>query len=190
MEKVSIPLLLGTNREGRVSEHAARWVFSRARSRGDIEPRFFDVREFALPHDDYGQALKDQFIEYKDAIIAADGLIIVSPEYNHGYPGALKSVLDLLLPEYKHKAVGIVSVSASSWGGTRMIENLLPVLRELGLVASKKDLQFPRAQNIFNKSGDMKEEHEEEYAKRVGGFFEELVWLALALRRGRENTNA
>lgn len=64
----------------------------------------------------------------------ADGIVIVTPEYNRGYPGLLKYVLDTNLKEYIHKAVGICGVSAGGFGGARVIENLLPVLRELGLV--------------------------------------------------------
>ena len=54
-----------------------------------------------------------------------DGLVVVTPEYNHGYPGVLKSVLDLLLKEYIHKAVAFVGVSAGPWGGTRVIEAMV-----------------------------------------------------------------
>jgi NAD(P)H-dependent FMN reductase len=60
--------------------------------------------------------------------------VLVVPEYNHGYPGLLKHVLDTNLKEYIHKAVGICGVSAGGLGGTRVIQNLLPVMRELGLV--------------------------------------------------------
>src|SRR6476620_666141 len=103
--KLFIPVLLGTPRKNRESENVAKWVFSKVQERDNIRTQFFDVRDFDLPHDDYGQGLKESFPEWRDAIIAADGLVIVTPEYNHGYPGALKSVLDLLLREYVHKAV-------------------------------------------------------------------------------------
>ena len=64
----------------------------------------------------------------------ADGLVIVAPEYNHGYPGILKHALDTNLKEYIHKPVGLCGVSAGGFGGTRVIESLLPVMRELGMV--------------------------------------------------------
>ncbi len=101
-------------------------------ARSDIETQLFDVADFALPQDDYGLDIKDRFPQWRDAIIRADGLVIVTPEYNHGYPGALKSVLDLLLKEYIHKAVALVGVSAGAWGGTRVIEAMVPMVRELG----------------------------------------------------------
>ena len=110
-EKLFIPVLLGTPRKHRESGHVADWVLSRMELRDEIETRLFDVRDFHLPYDDYGQEIKDRFPEWRDAIIRADGLVIVTPEYNHGPPGTLKAVLDLLLREYVHKAVGFVAVS-------------------------------------------------------------------------------
>jgi NAD(P)H-dependent FMN reductase len=126
--------------------HVAKWLVTEIEKRSEIETRLFDVTEFALPHDDYGQEIKDKFPEWRDAIIHADGLIIVTPEYNHGYPGTLKAVLDLLLKEYIHKAVAFVGVSATAWGGTRVIEAMVPMVRELGLTVTFTDLNFPHVQ--------------------------------------------
>lgn len=149
---------------------------------GRIETRLFDVKDFALPQDDYGQAIKDAFPEWKDAIIRADGLVIVSPEYNHGYPGALKSVLDLLLKEYIHKAVAFVGVSEGPWGGTRVIEAMVPMVRELGLVATFADLNFPKAQDKFDAEGVLLDKA---YEKRVKDFLGELVWMSRILKDAR-----
>src|SRR6185436_19394723 len=97
MDELNIPVLLGTNRKMRKSAFVAKWLVSRMEKRPEIRTRLFDVVDFALPRDDYGQGLKDSFPEWRDAIVNADGLVIVTPEYNHGYPGSLKAVLDLLL---------------------------------------------------------------------------------------------
>lgn len=182
--KLFIPILLGTNRDGRQSENAAKLLLTHTKKRENIETKLFDVREFAFPQDDYGQAVKDQFPEWKDAIIKADGLVIVSPEYNHGYPGVLKTLLDTLYDEYARKAVGIVSVSMGPWGGVRMIENLLPVVRELGLIPAHKDLQFPRVQDVFDEQGNLKDKA---FEKRIASFLDELELLATTLKRGRES---
>src|SRR4051812_41403438 len=104
-ERLFIPLLLGTARKHRESEHVARWVYGQMEKHVEMETAFFDVCDFHLPYDHYGQELKEQFPVWRDAIVRADGLVIVTPEYNHGYPGPLKGVLDLLLREYVHKAV-------------------------------------------------------------------------------------
>lgn len=183
-EKVFLPVLLGTNRKDRQSENVARWVFGKMREREDIETEFFDVRDFDLPQDHYGTEIGERFPEWRDAIIKADGLVIVTPEYNHGYPGILKSVLDLLLKEYIHKAVAFVGVSAGPWGGTRVIEACVPMVRELGLAVTFSDLNFPQAQNKFDANGKLLDEA---YEKRVTGFLDELVWMSKTLRWGREN---
>ncbi len=183
-DKLFIPILLGTNRRERASENVARWVFTKMKERDEIESQFFDVRDFDLPQDDYGTAIGKDFPEWRDAIIRSDGLVIVTPEYNHGYPGVLKSVLDLLLKEYIHKAVAFVSVSAGPWGGTRVVENMLPVVRELGLAATFTDLQFPKIRDKFDSDGNLLDPA---YEKRVAGFLDELVWMGRTLRWGREN---
>ena len=183
-EKVFIPIVLGTNRKERRSENVAKWLFGQMQSRADIEAKFFDVRDFNLPKDDYGQTLKDEFPEWRDAVIKADGLILVVPEYNHGYPGILKSVLDLLLKEYIHKAVAFVGVSAGPWGGARVIEASVPMIRELGLTVTFTDLNFPKVQNAFDENGNLQDEA---YVKRAEGFLDELVWMSRTLKWGREN---
>lgn len=183
-EKLFIPLILGTNRKDRSSEHVAKWIFGQMQQREDIETQFFDVRDFDLPQDHYGQEIKDRFPEWRDAIIRADGLVIVTPEYNHGYPGILKSVLDLLLKEYIHKAVALAGVSAGPWGGTRVIEAMVPMVRELGLAVTFTDLNFPSAATKFDANGELLDAA---YQKRVTGFLDELVWMSTTLRWGREN---
>ncbi|MEO8433264.1 MAG: NAD(P)H-dependent oxidoreductase [Pyrinomonadaceae bacterium] len=184
MEKILLPVLLGTNRKQRNSVHPARWLVGEMEKRPDVETRLFDVSDFALPHDDYGQELKSLFPEWRDTIIKADGLVIVSPEYNHGYPGSLKAVLDLLLKEYIHKAVGLVGVSAGPWGGTRVIEALVPMVRELGLAVTFTDLHFPFVQKSFDAEGKLLDQGSE---KRAADFLDELVWMARALKWARAN---
>ncbi len=182
--KVFIPILLGTNRKDRESENVARWVLDQMEAREEIETKFFDVRDFDLPKDNYGTEIGKDFPEWRDAIIRADGLVIVTPEYNHGYPGSLKSVLDLLLKEYIHKAVGFVGVSAQVWGGTRVIEACVPMVRELGLAVTFSDLNFPRVQDKFDDAGNLLDDA---YIERAKGFLDELVWMSRALKWGRGN---
>jgi NAD(P)H-dependent FMN reductase len=181
---LSLPLLIGTNRQDRQSIHPARWLLEQMRNRGDIETRLFDVADFALPQHDYGQVLKDTFPEWRDAILNADGLVLVTPEYNHGYPGTLKAVLDLLLREYVHKAVAFVGVSAGPWGGTRVIEAMVPMVRELGLAVTFSDLNFPYVQKTFDHDGKLLDPA---FEKRAKDFLDELVWMAEVLKWGREN---
>ena len=181
---LNIPVLVGTNRKDRHSIFPAGWLVEQMRRRGDIETLLFDVADFALPQHDYGQAIKHSFPAWRDAIVKADGLVIVTPEYNHGYPGTLKAVLDLLLREYVHKAVAFVGVSAGPWGGARVIEAMVPMARELGLAVTFADLNFPFVQRTFDANGNLLDPA---FDKRAKDFLDELVWMAQVLKWGREN---
>src|SRR4030095_15670953 len=110
-----IPLILGTTRQGRRTEHAARFVLEQTRKRADIETELIDVCKLPLKLDDAGEQMKDP--KFSGSIQRCDALIIVTPEYNHGYPGLLKHALDMNLAEYIHKAVGICGVSVGPFCG-------------------------------------------------------------------------
>ena len=178
-----IPVILGTTRKGRASENIARFVFGQVQKYEGVETELIDIRELKLPTDDAGEAIKDP--NFSAAMMRADGIVIVTPEYNHAYPGMLKHVLDTNLKEYIHKAVGICGVSAGGFGGTRVIEAMLPVMRELGLVTIFWDGNFSGAQQLFDEAGNMKDRATHE--KRMDKFLRELIWMSKVLRYGREN---
>src|SRR5438552_3424703 len=177
-----IPVILGTARRGRRSERAARFVFEQTKRRADIETELIDVCELPMKLDDAGEQMKDP--KFSATIQRCDALILVVPEYNHGYPGLLKHALDMNLEEYIHKAVGICGVSAGQFGGTRVIEALLPVMRELGLVTIFNDVNFGNIGKIFGEDGKLLDEA---FVRRTAKFLDELIWMARVLRHGREN---
>src|SRR5207248_1705826 len=177
-----VPVLLGTVRQGRMSLPVARLVVSELSRRPGIETELIDLARIPLPIDDAGQAIKDP--TFSAQMSRADALVVVSPEYNHGYSGRLKHVLDSCLREYIHKAVGVVGVSAGPFGGARGIQDLLPVLRELGLVTIFWDVHFATVQNVFDESGVLREPA---YLPRIDKFLKELVWMARTLRHRREH---
>lgn len=185
MGKLTIPVLLATNRAGARSADVARFIFSEVKKRQDIETRLFDAGDFHFPPDNYGRAINSLFPEWRETMAQSDGLIIVTPEYNHGYPGVLKAILDTLFPEYKHKAAGVVGVSSGSWGGVRAVENLIPVLVALGFAVAVPSLYFPNVQDQFHNDGRVKDGS---YYERVGTFLDEVVWLARTLKHGRESS--
>lgn len=178
-----IPVILGTVRKGRASENVAKFIFEQVKKREGVESELIDIRELNFPANDAGEQIKDT--KFSAACERADGLVVVTPEYNRGYPGMLKHVLDSNLKEYIHKAVGICGVSAGGFGGTRVIENLLPVMRELGLVTIFWDGNFSGAQQLFDDAGNMKDRAAHE--KRMDKFLGELIWMSKVLRYGREN---
>ena len=182
---LSIPVILGTVRQGRMSLPVARLLTADLSARENIETELIDIAEMPLPVNGAGEAIKDPSFSAK--MDRADALVIVAPEYNHGYSGLLKHVLDSCLKEYIHKAVGIVGVSAGPWGGTRMIQNLLPVMRELGLVNIFWDVNFANVHQAFHMNGELKDLA---YIRRIDRFVKELIWMAKTLRHGREHISA
>jgi len=176
-----LPVLLGTPRKGRYSAHAAALVAAELAKCPRVTTQVLDVLAYPVAGDDAGQAAQDP--AFAAHMARADGLVIVCPEYNHGYPGALKSLLGTCLKEYVHKAAGVVGVSAGPFGGTRAIQDLLPVLRELGLVTIFWDVNFSLVQNLFEEDGTPKDDA---LRRRMTPFLNELVWMAETLRYGRE----
>src|SRR5437764_15301797 len=81
---VFIPVVLGTARQGRLSEPAANFVFGEVSKRGDIQTELIDIRKIRLAVDDAGEALKDT--QFSATVARADGRILVVPEYNHSFP--------------------------------------------------------------------------------------------------------
>lgn len=180
-----IPVILGTPRQGRQSEFVAQFIVEQISTREDIETELIDIRTLAIATDDAGESIKNP--QFSATMERADGLIIVVPEYNHGYPGLLKHVLDTCLKEYIHKAVGLCGVSAGPFGGTRVIQNLLPVMRELGLMTIFYDLNFGNVQTLFDESGNLIDKPT--YIRRMERFMEELVWMSTVLRYGRQEVD-
>jgi NAD(P)H-dependent FMN reductase len=177
-----MPVILGTTRKGRMSVHAARFIVGQIEKRSGVVTDLIDISNVPMPIDDAGEGIKDPAFAQK--MVMADALVIVTPEYNHSFPGLLKHVLDSCLKEYIHKAAGIVGVSAGPFGGIRAIQDLLPVMRELGLVNIFWDLNFGNISNVFDESGKLLDQA---FVARTHKFLNELVWMARTLRYGREN---
>ena len=179
---LNIPVLLGTVRKGRASANAAMFLVEQIGAREGVVTELIDICGLPLRIDDAGEAIKDKDLSEK--LNAADGLVIVVPEYNHSFPGLLKHVLDSNLMEYIHKAVGIAGVSAGPFGGARVIQNCLAPLRELGLVTIFADVNFTKVFKLFDESGKLLDPA---FVRRTRKFLNELIWMATTLRYGREN---
>jgi NAD(P)H-dependent FMN reductase len=179
---LSIPVILGTTRKGRMSAHAARFMVEQIQKRPSISTDLIDLSDLPMPIDDAGEEIKDS--TFSSRMTMADALVIVTPEYNHSFPGLLKHVLDSCLKEYIHKAAGIVGVSAGPFGGVRAIQDFLPVIRELGLVNIFWDVNFGNVASVFDPSGNLLDQA---FIKRADKFLDELIWMAKTLRHGRDN---
>lgn len=175
-----IPIILGTAREGRQSEKVARFILEEVEKTG-LESEILDVKDYRIQAtDDSGETPLAKKLAEK--VIAADGFIIVSPEYNHSFPGEMKMMLDMLYKEYARKPVGICGVSGGGMGGVRGVEQLRLFCITFRMVPICEALYFSNVKELFDEKGAIKEE---KYYKRTKKFLEELVWHAKALKAAR-----
>ncbi len=181
-DKIVIAVLAGTTREGRESIKAAKWVAEQGRQRADVEIIFVDPTELSLPTD--GDEVRDS--KYSDITARADAFYVVTPEYNHSFPGSLKRMLDSEFDNYWHKPIATAGVSSGPWGGVRVCEALLSVYHTMGLVVVKPELYFPKIHDLFDEQQNLKPEYAATYTKAVRRAYDELVWMAKALKVARK----
>ena len=182
MDKLFIPIIEGTARKDRQSIHVARLIAEVGASLPNVETFLVDPPDFSLPYDGNDEIAKDP--RYTEITKRADAFFLVVPEYNHSFPGTLKRILDSESKNYLHKPVAFAGVSAGPWGGIRAIESLVPPVREMGMVATLTDVQFPTVRDLFDADGKLKDE---KYIERIKRAYGELIWMAATLKWGREN---
>jgi len=176
-----IPIILGTAREGRYSEKAANFILSEVKKDKEIETELIDVRDFLICKTDRTKG-SDGAKKFSKKISKADGLIIVTPEYNHGYPGELKLMLDMLYDEYPKKPVAFCGVSSGGLGGARVVEQLRQVVADLRMVSMREAVYFSNITSLFDENGNIKDPA---YSGRVKAMLEELLFYAKALKKSR-----
>lgn len=184
MDGITIAVLAGTTRARRESIKAARYIADFARRLDGVEVIFVDPVDFNFPGDGNDPEGKDP--RYTAIVEKADAFFIVTPEYNHSFPGSLKRMLDSELRRYNHKPVAFAGASNGNWGGVRAVEALLTAIRETGLVTLSWDVYFPYVQNIFTEDGSIKDEYRERYEQSLGKLFDELLRFARLFKQMRE----
>ena len=182
MEDIQVAVLIGTTREQRKSVHAAQFVADFGNSIDGVAAFLVDPKDFTFNGD--GNDPEGQDPRYTELIKKADAFFIVTPEYNHSFPGSLKRMLDSELDPYIHKAVAFAGVSSGRFAGVRAIEQLVVAVRELGLIPTFTDMHFPRVQELFDANGALQDES---YNTYVEAAWTELIWMAKTLNDGRKN---
>ena len=177
-----IPVILGTAREGRQSEKVANFVLEEAKKAG-VESEIIDVRDYRIRSTDNTEEIPEAK-KLAEKVIRSDGFIIVSPEYNHSFPGELKMMLDMLYKQYARKPVGICGVSAGGMGGVRGVEQLRLSCITFHMLPIGEALYFSNVQDLFDSKGTIKDES---YYRRTKRFLDVLVWHAKALKAARES---
>jgi NAD(P)H-dependent FMN reductase len=182
-EPIVIAVLAGTTREKRESIKVAHYVADFGRRLPGVEIIFVDPKDFNFAGDGNDPEGKDP--RYTEITTRADAFFVVTPEYNHSFPGSLKRMLDSELKTYNHKPAAFAGVSDGNWGGVRAIESLVPAVRETGLVVLSWDVYFPWVKTLFNDDGSLKQEHRERYETNLGKLYAELIWMAKLFKHAR-----
>jgi NAD(P)H-dependent FMN reductase len=185
-----ILVILASTRQERFGETVMRWLFPLVEQRDDLTAELADLREWRLPYYDWPKAAARLTLADYPADIqrwvqhvgAADAFLIVTPEYNHGYPAVLKSALDAVYDEWNRKPVAFVSYGGAA-GGSRAVEQLRQVAIELKMAPIRNAVTFPFARRVFNEAGAPMQERA--YTESVAQMLDDLVWWAKALKQAR-----
>lgn len=183
-----IQIIVASTRDGRRGERVAAWFDGIARARDDIRCELVDLLAWDLPW--YRDAVVPPRGEYREEatlrwaakVAEADGYVLVTPEYNHGYPAPLKNALDHLYAEWNHKPVTFVTYGGSA-GGVRAAEQLVQVAVELKMAPLRPQVHIPMAARIFGR--DASGEVEPRHVDAANVALRELAWWARALRAAR-----
>lgn len=186
---LAFPVLYGSVRSDRVGIRAARYLVEQIRTRGH-EPTLVDALDLELPlldkmYKEYPKGEAPPVLErLANLYRAADGFLIVSGEYNHGIPPALKNLLDYFLEECFFRPSAIVCYSAGGFGGVRAAMQLRMTLAEIGMPSISSVLPIPQVQKAFDEAGTPADP--EAWKRRSDRFLAEFEWWAEAARRQRE----
>ena len=180
-EPIKVGLIYGSARKGRFCDKVAGWAAEQIRAAGRY---VVDVIDPAVVMPQPGQMEEGQqrSANLWQRMAAADAFVVVTPEYNHGYPAALKSLIDSVGAEWQAKPVAFVSYGGVS-GGLRAVEQLRLVFAELHAVTIRDSVSFSGAWEQFDEAGKLREP--DRAARSMATVLERLSWWALVLRNAR-----
>lgn len=128
-----IGIIVGSVRAGRIGVQITQWVRGVASEQTDLGFRVIDLADWPLPMDDEpdlpasGEYRQPHTRRWSEAVAELEGFVFVTPQYNWGYPAALKNALDHLSGEWAGKPALIVSYA--NRGGQRAADQLREVLQ-------------------------------------------------------------
>lgn len=177
-----IAIISGSVRDGRISHRVALYFknFIEENKKGTVE--ILDLKEYQFPV--FDERLKFQknpasvTVEFAEKIKKADGVILVTPEYNGGYPASVKNIVDLLYDEWQRKPLAIATVSAGDFAGTQVITSLLFTLWKIKAWVVTAMFPVPKVQDNYGEDGKPKDKVGTD--KRATVFVNELLWCVEA----------
>jgi NAD(P)H-dependent FMN reductase len=177
-------VVIASTRPGRVGLPVANWFGERATDHGGFDLEVVDLAELALPlldepnHPRLRTYTKDHTHAWSAIVDAADAVVLVTAEYNYGYPAALKNAIDYLHHEWRHKPVGFVSYGGVA-AGTRAVQQLKQVVSALALVPTVASVNIPFVQQFLDDDGVIR--GNEVMVEAAAAMLDELLQLNVAL---------
>jgi NAD(P)H-dependent FMN reductase len=183
----TISLFMGSTRAGRVGDHVAHFIAEALKARKHtvhlIDPNTHkELQTLHIPNH-YNKQPSADMKQLHTWLQESDGFILVSPEYNHSFSGALKNALDNFMPEYEKKPFGIATYSVGPFGGIRANEALRPVVSELKGVPTPLPFMMSNVGEAFDEHGKLKDAA---YTERLNKFLDDFEWYCRALAAARK----
>lgn len=176
-----LAVIVASTREGRFGPTVAQWFIEQAARHEDLEIMLIDLIDAGLPE----RIVKNEPESVKNLglqLASADVFVIVTPEYNHGYPASLKAAIDWYQNEWWAKPVSFVSYGGLS-GGLRAVEQLRQIFPEVHAMTVRDSVSFQNFWQLFDTQGHLvdPQRHERSAAKMLG----QLKWWSSALKAAR-----
>jgi NAD(P)H-dependent FMN reductase len=183
-QSVKVGLIYGSARQGRFCDTVARWTERELGTSGQFNVEVIDpaAHTRAARHESYPNETSN-YRPLRTQLNEADAFVVVTPEYNHGYPAALKELIDSAGEEWYAKPAAFVSYGGVS-GGLRAVEQLRQVFAELHVVSIRDSVSFQNAWQIFDATGCPADP--ERCSTQMSRMLAKLHWWATALRIARE----
>jgi NAD(P)H-dependent FMN reductase len=188
----AISVIVGSTREARFSEKAARWIFKHLQARAGVDARLLDLRDFPMPFFDQpmppampgrpGYA-NEVVRKWTQAVARSDSFIVVAPEYNYGPPAVLKNAIDWVYPEWNRKAIGFVSYGSAM--GVRSVQQLREIAIELQMAPIRFSVHIPVSTLWAHFQGGDVEAGLAEVDGAAKAMIDDLLWWTSALKGAR-----
>lgn len=189
---LNIKIILASVRNSRFGDKPAEWITAIAKEKEELSVELLDLKDYSLPI--FQEAVSPAFVQgayenpevnrWAKKIAEADAFIVVTPEYNHGYPSSLKNNIDYLYKEWGNKPICFVAYGST--GGARVTQQLREVAIELQMAPIRNSVHIMSPWFLTETDGSLKAGVLDVYVKSAESMLVQLIWWANALKKARE----
>ena len=191
VDKLNLKIILGSTRQGRLSDKVGAWIADEAAKRDDVNVELLDLRDYPMPFFDEAETpnykskpyTEPNVMKWTAKIKEGDAFVVIAPEYNHGYPAVLKNALDYIGPEWHDKSIGFVSYGSAL--GARSVEQLREVAVELQMAPIRFAVHMSYEVPGAVAKGTPASEAFAPFVEKAKGMLEQLVVWGKALKATR-----